>query len=39
MLELQDRKRELATGAFSKKMNADERRRERIANIRLLMDI
>ncbi|KAK6186271.1 hypothetical protein SNE40_008341 [Patella caerulea] len=39
MLELQDRKRELMQGAFSKKQSADERRANRVQDIRNLLDL
>ncbi|XP_050395446.1 helicase-like transcription factor [Patella vulgata] len=39
MLELQDRKRELMQGAFSKKQSANERRANRVQDIRNLLDM
>ena len=39
MLELQDKKRNLMSGAFGKKVSAEERRQARTNDIKALMDI
>jgi len=39
MLELQERKRKLMAGAFDKRPNAEERRTNRIQEIRTLLDL
>ncbi len=39
MLELQEKKRGLMSGAFGKKQSAEERRQARVNDIKVLMDI
>jgi SNF2 family DNA or RNA helicase len=39
MLDLQKKKRELMTEAFKKKTSADDRRKQRINDLKALMDL
>ena len=39
MMALQEKKRDLMKGAFGKKQTAEERQRQRINDIKILMDL
>ena len=39
MLELQDRKRKLMAGAFGSKQSPEDRRKQRINDVKILMDL